>query len=220
MGDLAKTDVKTVDIEILIEQVTSTDDYFEILGVDRDATTKHITKNYRALALRLHPDKCDIQRAEDAFKKVSEAFSCLRDEESREHYERFGKSAVGNGARPVDPNDLFREIFEAMQKAQAEGGAGGGNPFIFQQQGGNFGGNAFVINGGSLSDQLPAWAKPIVSIIPPQLLLLGFVVLLSYSLMFFLSRILYFGAAWFILKPPFRGFVLVVLVLAGLLGFI
>ena len=71
----------------LISRIRSTEDYFLILKVPRDATEREVTVAYRKLALLLHPDKCGVEGGESAFQKVAAAFSCLRDPEKRDYYE-------------------------------------------------------------------------------------------------------------------------------------
>lgn len=69
-------------------------DYYEVLGVPREASLDHIKKSYRQLALKFHPDKNPGDKAsEDQFKEASEAYQVLSDEESRGKYDRFGHAA-------------------------------------------------------------------------------------------------------------------------------
>lgn len=69
------------------------EDYYKVLGVGRDATTADITKAYRKLALKEHPDKNPDRReeAEENFKRISEAYATLSDNQKRSHYDQFGK---------------------------------------------------------------------------------------------------------------------------------
>lgn len=66
------------------------DDYYQLLGVSRSADSKEIQHAYRALARKYHPDVNKQPRAEDTFKKISEAYHVLADPESRAQYDRFG----------------------------------------------------------------------------------------------------------------------------------
>ena len=92
-------------------------DYYEILGVDRNATDEEIKKAYRRLAHRYHPDKCQGDReSEERFKLINEAYETLKDPEKRAGYDRFGYAGVGGMGYGetgfgADFNDLFGEIF-------------------------------------------------------------------------------------------------------------
>ncbi len=70
------------------------DDYYEILGVSKSASTDEIKKTYRKLAHKHHPDKGGD---ESKFKKISEAYRVLSDKSKRENYDRFGKAGVNSG---------------------------------------------------------------------------------------------------------------------------
>jgi molecular chaperone DnaJ len=94
-------------------------DYYEVLGVSRDATADDLKKAYRKLAVKYHPDKNpDDKSAEDKFKEVSEAYDVLNDDQKRAAYDRYGHSAfaggMGGGAGGGgmhDPFDIFKEVF-------------------------------------------------------------------------------------------------------------
>ena len=75
-------------------------DYYEILGVAKDASEADIKKAYRKLAIKYHPDKNpDDAEAESRFKEAAEAYEVLSDQQKRAKYDRFGHA--GMGARPV-----------------------------------------------------------------------------------------------------------------------
>ena len=70
-------------------------DYYEVLGIDRNAGQDEIKKAYRKLALKFHPDRNpDDRKAEERFKEATEAYEVLRDQSSRARYDRFGHSGV------------------------------------------------------------------------------------------------------------------------------
>jgi len=69
-------------------------DYYEILGVSRDASKGEIKKAYRRLALKYHPDKNPDKDAEEKFKEISEAYAVLYDDEKRGMYDRFGHAGI------------------------------------------------------------------------------------------------------------------------------
>jgi curved DNA-binding protein len=71
-------------------------DYYEVLGVPRDASTEDIRRAHRSLARRYHPDVNKDPGAEDRFKEISEAYEVLRDPEKRERYDRLGTSRMGD----------------------------------------------------------------------------------------------------------------------------
>jgi molecular chaperone DnaJ len=92
------------------------EDYYETLGVPRDASQEDIKRAYRSLARKYHPDVSDEPSAEDKFKDVNAAYEALSDPEKRSMYDRYGKdvpSGFGGfdfgGMR--DPFDIFAEVF-------------------------------------------------------------------------------------------------------------
>lgn len=73
-------------------------DYYEVLGVSRTVTSVEIKKAYRQKAMQYHPDRnAGDQKAEEAFKEVSEAYDVLKDEQKKAAYDRFGHDAFQNG---------------------------------------------------------------------------------------------------------------------------
>ena len=92
-------------------------DYYEVLGVPRDADTEDIRRAYRKLARENHPDINKDPEAEDRFKEISEAYEVLRDEERRRQYdtaeapqpERSGH-VRGRRASAVRPGNGFRDV--------------------------------------------------------------------------------------------------------------
>ena len=90
-------------------------DYYEVLGVDRSASSEVIKSAYRKLAMKFHPDRNPGDHgAEEAFKEAAEAYTILSDQEKRARYDRFGHSGVNGGAaggfNPADFSD-FADIF-------------------------------------------------------------------------------------------------------------
>ncbi|MFA7123179.1 MAG: DnaJ domain-containing protein, partial [Candidatus Delongbacteria bacterium] len=80
-------------------------DYYEILGVDKNATKDDIKKAYKKLALKFHPDRNKGDKdSEEKFKEVGEAYSVLSDDNKRSKYDRFGHEGVrgGSGAGGFD----------------------------------------------------------------------------------------------------------------------
>ena len=74
-------------------------DYYEVLGVSRDADDAAIKKAYRALAKKYHPDmNPGDQEAEKKFKEASEAYAVLSDADKRRQYDQFGHAAFEGGA--------------------------------------------------------------------------------------------------------------------------
>ncbi|MBE6480370.1 MAG: molecular chaperone DnaJ, partial [Olsenella sp.] len=65
-------------------------DYYEVLGVDRDADARTIKRAFLKKAREVHPDVSDAPDAEERFKEVNEAYSVLSDEQRRSNYDRYG----------------------------------------------------------------------------------------------------------------------------------
>jgi curved DNA-binding protein len=96
-------------------------DFYEVLGVPRDADQSEIQRAYRKRARTLHPDVNKELRAEEAFKELSEAYDVLSDPDQRKRYDAFGEDFRRVGAE-VDPDAYSRA------RAHAGAGAGGGRP--------------------------------------------------------------------------------------------
>lgn len=93
-------------------------DYYQLLGVARDASTEEIKKAYRKLALEYHPDRNKgSKEAEERFKEVTEAYEVLRDSEKRAMYDRYGKQGVrGAGAGAGAPGFDFSDAIEVFMR--------------------------------------------------------------------------------------------------------
>jgi molecular chaperone DnaJ len=101
-------------------------DYYEILGVDRQASPEDIKKAYRKLAIRYHPDKNkDDREAEDKFKQVGEAYAVLSDQQKRANYDRFGQATPGRG----DFSEFGFDLSDAL-RIFMEGGFGSFTDFF------------------------------------------------------------------------------------------
>ncbi|HLA00032.1 MAG TPA: DnaJ domain-containing protein, partial [Thermodesulfovibrionales bacterium] len=90
-------------------------DYYEILGVPRDVSEADLKKAFRQLALKYHPDRNPGDKeAEETFKEMNEAYSCLSDTEKRANYDRFGTAeavGAGFGAFTTGFGDVFEDLF-------------------------------------------------------------------------------------------------------------
>ncbi|WP_133682807.1 molecular chaperone DnaJ [Paludibacterium purpuratum] len=114
-------------------------DYYEVLGVNRDASEEEIKKAYRKLAMKYHPDRNpDSKEAEDKFKQGKEAYEILSDSQKRAAYDQFGHAGVdpnagaggfrGGGQGFGDFSDAFSDIFGDI----FGGGRGGGRSQVFR----------------------------------------------------------------------------------------
>ena len=90
-------------------------DYYEILGLQRNASNDEIKGAFRKLARQYHPDVSQEDNAEERFKEINEAYGVLSDDQKRAAYDRYGHAGVqGTGGMPdftVDFADLFEEFF-------------------------------------------------------------------------------------------------------------
>ncbi|AVR45700.1 molecular chaperone DnaJ [Christiangramia fulva] len=121
------------------------EDYYEILGVSKNASAAEIKKAYRKMALKYHPDKNPGDaKAEEMFKKSAEAYEVLGNEQKRAKYDRFGHQAFdggGFGGGGMNMEDIFSQFGDIFG-----GGFGGG----FSGFGGGFGGGQRRTKGSNL----------------------------------------------------------------------
>lgn len=110
-------------------------DLYEVLGVERDASTADIKKSYRRLAMKHHPDRNpDDEQAEVSFKEAKEAYEILSDSRKRAAYDQFGHAGVdsssgmgGGGFGGADFGDIFGDVF-----GDIFGGRGRGQSSVFR----------------------------------------------------------------------------------------
>jgi len=93
-------------------------DYYDILGVKKNASQEEIKGAYRALALKYHPDRNKNKDAEEHFKEINEAYAVLSDSQKRQQYDAFGPEGFG---QRYSEDDIFRgfnfdDIFKEFQE--------------------------------------------------------------------------------------------------------
>lgn len=107
-------------------------DYYEVLGVSRNADKEEIKRAYRRMARKYHPDVNKEPGAEETFKQINKAYEVLSEPEMRARYDRFGEAGVsgaGMGAGMGDVGDMggFADIFESFFGGFGGAAAGGGS---------------------------------------------------------------------------------------------
>jgi molecular chaperone DnaJ len=101
-------------------------DYYEVLGVPKNASADDIKKAYRKMARQYHPDVNKDKGAEEVFKEINEAYEILNDDQKRSAYDRYGHAAVNGGAGGAgfdgfsDINDIFSEFFGGFARGTAQ----------------------------------------------------------------------------------------------------
>ncbi len=119
--------------------MTSKRDYYEVLGVPRDATKDQLKAAYRKLALKYHPDRSKEPNAEEMFKELSEAYAILSDDKKRVQYDRFGHAGISGRytAEDIFGGIDFESIFSGFGGFEDLFGGLGGS--IFDRLFGGFG---------------------------------------------------------------------------------
>ncbi|XP_062374312.1 dnaJ homolog subfamily B member 9-like [Sardina pilchardus] len=108
-------------ILMITELILAEEDYYDILGVPKDATERQIKKAFHKLAMKFHPDRNKSPNAEAKFREIAEAYETLSDEQRRQEYNLMGRQATFEGTRgrggrgqhahqPFDFDDLFRDF--------------------------------------------------------------------------------------------------------------
>ena len=108
-------------------------DYYDILGVSRNASSDELKKAYRKMALKYHPDKNpDNKEAEEKFKEAAEAYEVLSDPQKKARYDQFGHegmrgaSGFGGGGAGMSMDDIFSHFGDIFGSAFGGGGFSGG----------------------------------------------------------------------------------------------
>ena len=147
------------------------DDYYKVLGVDRQCDEAALKKAYRRAAVKWHPDKwssksqAEQKAAEENFKRGAEAYDALSDPQKRAAYDRYGKDGSrsvdqgGSGAPHGDPEELFRQFFggamggprrdESSRGLAGAAGAGAGSGKAAGRRGGAAGAGGAMGAGGA-----------------------------------------------------------------------
>ena len=96
-------------------------DYYDVLGISRNADTQEIKSAFRRLARQYHPDVSQEAGAEEKFKELNEAYEVLSDDEKRARYDRFGHAGVNGAAGGGAPGfGGFEDIFDIFNSAFGE----------------------------------------------------------------------------------------------------
>ena len=114
-------------------------DYYEVLGVQKDATKEQLKTTYRKLAMQYHPDRNKAAGAEERFKEISEAYAVLSDDAKRAQYDRFGHEGIQGR---YSSEDIFRTAnFDEILRDMGFGFGGFGGGSIFDMFFGNMTGS-------------------------------------------------------------------------------
>ncbi len=106
--------------------IMSNRDFYEILGVPRNASIDDIKTAFRKLARQYHPDVSKEPDAEEKFKEINEAYGVLSDPQKRARYDQFGRAGLGDmGGMPDYTNTMdFSDLFEEILRGFGLGGGG------------------------------------------------------------------------------------------------
>lgn len=127
-------------------------DYYDILGVEEDASQEEIKNAYKRLAKKYHPDRSDESNAEEKFKEIGEAYAVLKDPDKRKKYDQYrkygqspGQSGFQFDAEGFDFFDLFQQVAggpggRGRRQRRGRQRRGGVNEEIFEEV---FGGGGF-----------------------------------------------------------------------------
>ena len=110
-------------------------DYYEILGLQKDASLEQIKKTYRSLALQHHPDRVPAEKkkeAEEKFKEISEAYAVLSDSQKRALYDQYGHAGI-------DQKYTYEDIFKGADFSSIFGGGSGFGGGLFDELFGDLG---------------------------------------------------------------------------------
>ncbi|MCC5945828.1 MAG: molecular chaperone DnaJ [Bernardetiaceae bacterium] len=112
-------------------------DYYEVLGVAKNASADELKKAYRKIAIKYHPDKNpDDKTAEDKFKEAAEAYEVLRDPDKRARYDRLGHAGVGGNGGFGGGGANMEDIFSHFSDIFGGGGGGGFDDMFGGRRGG------------------------------------------------------------------------------------
>jgi molecular chaperone DnaJ len=100
-------------------------DYYEVLGVNRNASEDELKSAFRSLARQFHPDVSNDPNAEEKFKEINEAYAVLSDQEKRAAYDRYGHAGVNTQGMPDFTNIDLSDILEGIFGFGGFGGMGG-----------------------------------------------------------------------------------------------
>ena len=108
-------------------------DYYEVLGVEKNASAEDIKKAYRKCAIKYHPDKNPGDKeAEEKFKEAAEAYEVLSDPQKRQRYDQFGHAGVGGAGGFSGGFSSMEDVFQQFGDLFASWGMGGGFSSFFE----------------------------------------------------------------------------------------